>query len=235
MKRIIIWIAALVVGAVLGTLGVDWLNSLMDFLATVYTRLFQFVAVPTIALAVITTLSSFGTQKNTGRICLHTITYTLLTTICAAAVGLLLYVLISPGNLPVEVISRGKVDVPDNLGSLSYYDHILSVVPSNIIQPFANGNVLSILLISAAIGLGIAYLLKNDNENNNENSLERKNLKTQKLKNENILIVYKGIVGLQELLFTLIKALIWALPLGIVAFAAQLSAQISAGVIVGTE
>lgn len=39
---------------------------------------------------------------------------------------------------------------------------------------------------------------------------------------------------MQELLFTLIKALIWALPLGIVAFAAQLSAQISAGVIVGT-
>lgn len=236
MKRIIIWIAALVVGAVLGTLGVDWLNSLMDFFATVYTRLFQFVAVPTIALAVITTLASFGTQKNTGRIFLHTITYTLLTTICAAAVGLVLYVLISPGNLPVEVISQGKVDVPDNLGSLSYYDHILSVVPSNIIQPFANGNVLSILLISAALGLGIAYLLKSEdkNENDNENSLERKNLKTQKRKNENILIVYKGIMGLQELLFTLIKALIWALPLGIVAFAAQLSAQITAGVIVGS-
>lgn len=212
MKRIIIWIAALVVGAVLGTLGVDWLNSLMDFIATVYTRLFQFVAVPTIALAVITTLASFGTQKNTGRIFLHTITYTLLTTICAAAVGLLLYVLISPGNLPVEVISQGKVDVPNNIVSLSYYDHILSVVPSNIIQPFANGNVLSILLISVAIGLGIAYLSKN----------------------ENVLIVYRGIVGLQELLFILIKALIWALPLGIVAFAAQLSAQISAGVIVGS-
>lgn len=212
MKRLIIWIAALFVGAILGTFGVGWLNSLMDFLATVYTRLFQFVAVPTIALAVITTLASFGTQKNTGRIFLHTITYTLLTTICAAAVGLLLYVFISPGNLPVEIISQGNVDVPDNLGSLSYYDHILSVVPSNIIQPFANGNVLSILLISAAVGLGIAYLSKN----------------------ENILIVYKGIMGLQELLFTLIKALIWSLPLGIVAFAAQLSAQITAGVIVGS-
>lgn len=212
MKRIIIWIAALVLGAVLGTFGVDWLNSQMDFVASVYTRLFQFVAVPTIALAVITTLASFGTQKNTGRVFLHTITYTLLTTICAAAVGLLLYVLVSPGNLPVEVVSQGKVDVPNNIVSLSYYDHILSVVPSNIIQPFANGNVLSILLISVAIGLGIAYLSKN----------------------ENVLIVYRGIVGLQELLFILIKALIWALPLGIVAFAAQLSAQISAGVIVGS-
>ena len=234
MKNIVIWVSALVVGAVLGLLGLEWLNAFFDFIATVYTRLFQFVAVPTIALAVITTLASFGAQKNTGRIFLHTITYTLLTTICSAAVGLLLYVFVSPGNLPIEVISQGMVDVPDNLGSLSYYDHILSVVPSNIIQPFANGNVLSILLISAAVGLGIAYLLKNEDKNDNDNSLERKNLKTQKLKNENILIVYKGIMGLQELLFTLIKALIWSLPLGIVAFAAQLSAQISAGVIVGS-
>jgi Na+/H+-dicarboxylate symporter len=39
------------------------------------------------------------------------------------------------------------------------------------------------------------------------------------------------LLGLQELLFLLIRGLIWALPLGIVAFAAQLSAQVSAGVV----
>lgn len=49
-----------------------------------------------------------------------------------------------------------------------------------------------------------------------------------------MLIVYRAVVGLQDLLYTLINALIWALPLGIVAFAAQLSAQVSAGVIVGS-
>jgi len=38
-------------------------------------------------------------------------------------------------------------------------------------------------------------------------------------------------VGLQELLFLLIHWLIWTLPLGIVAFAAQLSAQVTAGVV----
>ena len=58
MKNLLLWIVALVVGAVLGLLGLGWLNSLMDFVATVYTRLFQLLAVPTIALAVITTLTS---------------------------------------------------------------------------------------------------------------------------------------------------------------------------------
>ena len=46
-------------------------------------------------------------------------------------------------------------------------------------------------------------------------------------------MLLKGIHGLQELLFTLIRALLWALPAGILAFAAQLSSQIEAGVIVG--
>jgi len=212
MKQAIIWTSALIIGAILGYLGIDWLNSLFDFIASAYTRLFQFVAVPTIALAVITTLSSLGNKKDTGRIFLHTLTYTLLTTIAAAGVGLALYVLISPENLPLEVVQQGSVDVPQNLEELSYYDHILSVIPNNIVQPFSNGNVLSILIIAASVGLALAFIPKN----------------------ENIDIVIKGIHGLQQLLFYLIKALIWALPLGIVAFAAQLSAQVEAGVIVGS-
>ena len=51
-------------------------------------HLFQFIAIPTVSLAVITTLSMLGAKKDTGRIFGHAVTYTLLTTICAAAVGL---------------------------------------------------------------------------------------------------------------------------------------------------
>lgn len=211
-KQLVIWIGALILGAILGYLGITWLNGLFDFIATVYTRLFQFVAVPTIALAVITTLSSLGSQKDTGKIFRHTLTFTLLTTFASAIVGLLLFVTIAPGNLPAEVVNKGQVDVPQNLEALSYYDHILSVIPNNIIAPFAAGNVLSILLVAFAVGLALAKMPDTENKTT----------------------LVKGIFGLQELLFTLIKALIWALPLGIVAFAAQLSAQIEAGVIVGS-
>ena len=41
--------------------------------------------------------------------------------------------------------------------------------------------------------------------------------------------------GLQDLLFLLIKALVWTLPLGIAAFSAQLAAQISSGGIVASS
>ena len=94
-KQMIFWIGALIVGTLLGLLHQAWLDNLMTFIATVYTRLFQLIAVPTIVLAVITTLAMFGTQKDTGRIFKHALIYTLLTTIVAAAVGLVLYLSLS--------------------------------------------------------------------------------------------------------------------------------------------
>ena len=211
-KQMILWFAALIVGAILGWMQVPALNELFNFVATVFTRLFQFIAVPTIALAVITTLSALGAKKDTGRIFAHAVTYTLLTTIAAASIGLVLYLWIAPGNLPADLIGAGASDVPmQKLGSLSYYDHFLSVIPNNMLQPFLAGNVLSVMLIAAAVGLALAFMPKTENR----------------------AVLLKGIYGLQELLFTLIRALLWALPAGILAFAAQLSSQIEAGVIVG--
>lgn len=55
MTKTILWIAALVVGAVLGLLGLHWLDQTMEFVAVVYTRLFQLVAV-------ITTFATFGSK-----------------------------------------------------------------------------------------------------------------------------------------------------------------------------
>ena len=205
MKKTLIWIGALAIGAILGCLGVGALDALMNFIATIYTRLFQFLAVPTIFLAIVMTLVTFGRQKETGRIFKHTIFYTLLTTIAAAAVGLVLYIIISPGNLPPEAL--GNVAAPD-APQLSYFDHILSVIPNNMIRPFFEGNVLSLLLIAFAAGFGISRLPDSDSKTTLTNVLK----------------------GLQDLLFLLIKWLIVTLPIGIVAFSAQLTAQLSAGV-----
>jgi Na+/H+-dicarboxylate symporter len=193
-------------GALLGLLGIAWLDELMNFVATIYTRLFQLLAVPTIVLAVITTFATFGSQGS-GRIFGRTLTYTLLTTISAAAVGAVLYVLVAPGNLPAEALGNSieAVEGPQT----SYIDHIISIIPNNIVKPFLEGNVLSLLLLAFAVGIGLSKLPDSENK----------------------AVVTKGLLGIQDLLFLLIKWLIWTLPLGIVAFSAQLSAQVSAGVV----
>ena len=93
------------------------------------------------------------------------------------------------------------------------YGHILNAIPNNLVNPFLAGNVLPVVFISAAIGITIAVFEK---------------------KSENVKALHKCLCGLQEVFFGMIKGLIWALPVGIVAFAAQLSAQMSAGVVIGS-
>ena len=207
MRQILLWIGALVLGTLLGWLGIDAIDNVSNVVATIYTRLFQLLAVPTIVLAIITTLANTGTAKS-GRILRHTLAYTMLTTLCAAAVGALLYVLIAPSNLPSEAITQADGASMENT-RITYADHLLQVVPNNIVRPFLEGNVLSLLLIAFAIGIGLSKLPASDRKT----------------------VVINGLLGLQDLLYVLIRGLIWTLPLGIVAFAAQLSAQLSAGVV----
>ncbi len=190
-------------------LGIAWLNDVMDFVATAYTRLFQLLAVPTIVLAVITTFATFG-SKGSGKIFGHTLVYTLLTTFAAAAVGAILYVLVAPSSLPEVTTIANTLETPSGaVEETSYLDHLLSVTPNNIVKPFLEGNVLSLLLLAFAVGIGLSKLPESENK----------------------AVVVKGLLGLQDLLFLLIRGLVWTLPLGIVAFSAQLSAQVSAGIV----
>ncbi len=206
-KQLIWWIGALVLGVILGLLHSGAVDAVCKFIATVYTRLFQFLAIPTVALAIMTTLISFGRQASTRKIFTHTITYTLATTFVAALVGLGLYLLINPAPIPREMLSQPAPETDE-----TFYEHIISTIPNNLVQPLLSGNVLSILLIAVAFGLAITVMPDSDRKG----------------------VLVKGIHGLQEMFFILIRALIRTLPLGIVAFSAQLSAQVSSGFILGT-
>lgn len=203
--QIYIWLAALAVGVGIGLLGIGWVNTVMNFIATVFTRLFRLLAVPTIILAIITTLASLGGGKELGSMFRTTLTYTLLTTVAAAAVALCYYLLIAPGNLPADAV-KAEEAVGDKV-DFTYSDHIMSVIPDNIVRPLLDGNVLALLLICFAVGIALSRMPESRPKE----------------------VIVNGIQGLQDLLYVLIHWLITVLPVGIVAFAAQLTAEVGVG------
>lgn len=203
-----IWLGAMVIGIGLGLLNIDTIDKVMNVIATIFTRLFRLLAVPTIILAVVTTLASMGGGKEMGHMFRTTITYTLLTTTAAALVGLAYYLLIAPGNLPASALSAENppAAVPTDV---SYADHLMSVIPDNIVRPLLDGNILALLLICFAVGIAISRMPDSTPKQTLLNLLD----------------------GLQQLLFTLIRWLIAVLPIGIVAFAAQLVAEIGGNMV----
>lgn len=211
-RRLIIWLAALAIGAGLGFIHSTGLKDVVDFVATVFTRLFQLIAVPTIALAVITTLSSLGGRKESGKIFSRTLVYTLLTTFAATLLGLGLYLLIAPGNVPPEMIAASADKIPAEVEQTTYYEHIISAIPNNMVRPFLESNVLAVLLLAAAIGIALAKMPDSEPKR----------------------VVNNMFLGLQQILYMLIKGLIFILPVGIMAFAAQLTSEVSTGFVLGS-
>ena len=108
-----------------------------------------------------------------------------------------LYVLFTPANVAVTGTAP---DISNKLGSHSYLDYVESIVPDNFITPFQTANVLSVLLIAAAVGIAIAKMPRES-------------------KNQDLMITF--FKASQDVLFTLVNWLIVVLPIGIFAFVAS--------------
>ncbi|MBP3195267.1 MAG: dicarboxylate/amino acid:cation symporter [Cardiobacteriaceae bacterium] len=204
-NTVIIWFAAMFLGFTLGFINLPYLQEIFNLIAKIFTRLFQFIAIPVIAIAVIGTLADLADKKGTSKIFSRTIFYTLSTTFAAAIVALLLFIIISPSA--ISSVNANISDIPVSTEKLSYSEHFISIIPNNILQPFLSGNVLSVLLVAFAVGLSLAFMPKTDNRE----------------------VLIKAVRGIQELLFTLISGLIFILPVGVLAFSAQLVLEVKQG------
>lgn len=209
----IFYLIAIVLGIVNGIWGSSATQSFADFIATMFIRLFKFVAIPIIAVSIISTLSSISKSRSSGRIFRHTIFYTLFTTILAATLAALLYEVFSPENVSASISGAAAAPLSSvaNAGGAGYLKYIESVIPDNILAPFLSANVLSVLLISAAVGIALAQM---------------KPSKAQ----ETLVSLF---AGLQEVLFRIVSWIITVLPIGIFGFFSVLAADLASGVELG--
>lgn len=207
----VLYVLAIVAGLVNGFYGSElWIQS-GEFISTIFIRLFRFIAVPIIAVSIIATLSQIYRSTESGRIFRHCIFYTLLTTILAATLAAVLFEFFAPANVALSDTAQASSAIAGIQGK-SYFDYITSVVPDNAIAPFLSANVLSVLLIAAALGVAIAKLPQDSRE-------------------QRVLMAFFS--GLQSVLFTLVSWIIMILPLGIFGFFTVLAKEIAAGVAVG--
>ena len=207
----ILYVVAIVLGLINGFYGSEiWIQT-GEFISTIFIRLFRFIAVPIIAVSIIATLSQISRSTESGRIFRHSVFYTLLTTILAATLAAILFELFAPANVTLSDTTQASEAIAGIKGK-SYFDYITSVVPDNAIAPFLSANVLSVLIIAAAVGIAIAKLPHDSRE-------------------QRVLMAFFS--GLQSVLFTLVSWIIMILPLGIFGFFTVLAKEINAGVAVG--
>lgn len=143
---------AILLAIVAGMWQQPWILKCADLVSEVFVRLLKLISLPMISLSLLATISSVG-ENSLSQMGKRIVTYTVLTTTIAATIALLMYTVMQP----VAQISEITATAP---GQVDYLKELVKVIPSNLIEPFLEGNVVSILLLSLLLGFGIAKLPK---------------------------------------------------------------------------
>lgn len=126
-------------------------------ISIVFINLLQLISLPIIFTAIVNTISGLKDFDELKTIGAKVLRYTMITTLIAASVSLMLVVILDPAN-SVNHVTHTTSETSVNLAENNYLDHLAQVVPSNFVQTFSDNNVIGILIIATSLGLAILSL-----------------------------------------------------------------------------
>jgi Na+/H+-dicarboxylate symporter len=149
-----LYITAISLGLLSGYSDIALLKTLGLFIAEVFIKIFKCISLPIIALSIIVTLSNYRTDGAISGIWRRVLCYTLGTTLVAAAISCLLYLLIHPSMVTVLKLSFTEPTTKQ----LGYFQYIANLFPSTIFEPFIAHQVMGVLLIGIVFGVAIRFI-----------------------------------------------------------------------------
>lgn len=145
IKIFILMILGAIVGAIVGES-----ISVVAFLGDVYIALLKMLVVPLVFFSLICGVTKLASPKEFGKLGGSIIAYYLMTTLIAAAFGVLLALLVSPGSEAEGILGMTN-EVTYNEYSLG--DTILSWIPANVISSMANMDMIPVIVFAILFGL----------------------------------------------------------------------------------
>lgn len=150
-----------VTGAVLGHFAPDLAASLKP-LGDGFVRLVKMLIAPIVFTTVVTGIAKVGDLRQVGRVGLKTFAYFELVTTFALAIGLIVGTVASPGrdlHVDVQTLNAHELD------NYTHAEHahtpaefILNIIPNTVVDAFAKGEILSVLLIAILFGAAVSSL-----------------------------------------------------------------------------
>ncbi|MDT0268086.1 dicarboxylate/amino acid:cation symporter [Streptomyces sp. DSM 44915] len=151
-------LAGLVLGVVLGwvarTWSVDWLGRTLEEIGGTFVQLLRLAVGPLVFFAIAISITNLRQVSNAARLAARTLLWFLITSLVAVAIGLTIGLLTNPGSSS----NLGPEDgaLPQSEGS--WLDFLTGIIPTDVITPFTELNVLQIVFIAAAVGIAALQL-----------------------------------------------------------------------------
>jgi aerobic C4-dicarboxylate transport protein len=195
VKSLYFWILiAFISGCAFGIFNPK-MAALMEPLGSNFVKLIKVFIGPIVFLTVATGIAQTGSLKKLGKIGIKAFIYFEIISTIALLIGWGAASIIKPGSMiHANLNLLDKKPVQHFLASadkLSFVDFIQNLIPSSIIEPFAKGDMLQILLMAILFGISLLAL----GENRAKNLIETMERLTQSLFQIIRIIMYAAPVG----------------------------------------
>lgn len=161
-KSIIGLICGLILGAILcmmpdSSIKNDIIiNEILNFIGTGYLNLIKMTIVPFVFTSLVMGITSATDVRQVGRIGSKTLIIYMATTVVASAFGILGGMILKPGvgvNLGSFDLSQSFENVETSVSKV-----LLDFIPTNIVESFANGKMIHIVVFAVFVGIAISLL-----------------------------------------------------------------------------
>ncbi len=156
---------AFIVGNLTGTdskfFGITY-YSIFDILGTLFIRALTLVVVPLVLSSIISGIARIGGDKSFKSISLKTLGFYMTTTLSAVLIGLVCVNLFEPGNseaLRQSLESQNLPSIDKHLAaqeSIGLTPLLLSIIPSNILDALARGEMLALIFFGIIFGYSLS-------------------------------------------------------------------------------
>ncbi|SDM69562.1 aerobic C4-dicarboxylate transport protein [Fictibacillus solisalsi] len=154
-----------IIAIILGiTVGLIWPDAgkHMKPLGDTFINAVKMVIAPIIFLTIVLGIAKMGDMKKVGKVGGKAFIYFEVVTTFALVIGLIVVNIIKPGaGLDFDKLQKGDVSQftsEGGEGGINWLDFFTHIVPSNMVDAFAKGDILQVLFFSILFGVGLTAL-----------------------------------------------------------------------------
>jgi aerobic C4-dicarboxylate transport protein len=195
-RRLYVWIlAGMALGAATGLVAPEFGRSL-EVLGDTFVSLLTMLLGPIIFCMVVGGITAVANLRHVGAVALRSIVYFEVVTTIALVLGLVVVNVVRPGaGMGVDAasltVSDEVAERTDAAQSLEWTDYFTQLVPDNVVGSFAEGAVLQILFVAVLFGTALAVI------------------------GEPARPIARGVENLSAVLFTMVRFVTYAAPVGV--------------------
>lgn len=147
-------LVGVLLGLASGATGIHVLYQIATVISELFMNLLKLVSLPIIFLAITSTVTGMRNWEELQNLGRRILKYTLLTTVIAASIALLLFLIIDPVRGLIQTTAAAAPPITNT----NYLSFAMKIIPPNLVEAFHENNVIGIAFVAFLLSIATLHL-----------------------------------------------------------------------------